>query len=124
MTAGQKPLSFFLELLTKVRTEILEKFILPELGVSYWKFVIGLALAAVVITVLVNVVRIGTVNYSFSKGEKKQKHNESGSVSQSRAMAQRNSAGSVSSSNRSGGYRSKPPQTKQPIFDRQGRRVQ
>lgn len=120
-----KPLTFFLEMLKTLRTELLEKFVLPEVGVSYWKYVIGLAIAAVVITVLVNVVRIGTVNYSFSSEfNRNTKHNEGGNASQFRSMSQRNPSGSVSSSGRSGGYRSKPPHMKTPIYDRQGRRVQ
>lgn len=44
-------------LMNTVRTEILEKFIIPGIGISYWKFLIYLAVAGVVITVLINAVR-------------------------------------------------------------------
>lgn len=47
----------FWYLMNTVRTEILEKFIIPGIGISYWKFLIYLAVAGVVITVLVNAVR-------------------------------------------------------------------
>lgn len=50
-----------------IRVDILDKFVIPGLGVTYWDFVIGCAIAAVVITVLINTVRIGTVSYSNSR---------------------------------------------------------
>ena len=42
-----------------VRENILEEFVLPELNISYWEFLIYLALVGVVATVLVNGVRVG-----------------------------------------------------------------
>ena len=50
-------------LMNTIREEILEKFIIPGIGISYWKFLIYLAVAGVVITVLINSVR-----YSSSAG--------------------------------------------------------
>lgn len=48
-----------LELLTYIRVELLEKVYIPGLGISYWHFLIYLAVASVVVTVLVNGVRLG-----------------------------------------------------------------
>ena len=45
-------------LLNYVRENILEKFMLPELNISYWDFCIYLAIAGVVIVVLINAVRV------------------------------------------------------------------
>ena len=56
----------FWYLMNTVRTEILEKFIIPGIGISYWKFLIYLAVAGVVITVLVNAVRY-TASESVSR---------------------------------------------------------
>lgn len=45
-------------LLEKVRKEILESFTLPQLNISYWEFLIYLAIAGIAITVLINGVRV------------------------------------------------------------------
>lgn len=119
-------LEYFISLLGQIRFVLDHGFIIPELGCSYWDFVIGLAIASVVVTVLVNTVRIGTVNYSYSRPSSKTTktvHNEGGKASEFRAMSQRNSSGAAVSSNNSGGYRSNALSVKQPIYDRQGRRV-
>lgn len=50
-------MDYFLEVMEIIRTHILEKFILPGIGVSYWSFLIGLLVAGIVITVLINAVR-------------------------------------------------------------------
>lgn len=60
------PIKFFLSLLKMLRVDVLDKFVIPTLGVTYWDFIIALALSAVVLTVLVNTVRIGMVTYSHS----------------------------------------------------------
>lgn len=60
-------ITFFFSLLKMLRVDILDKFELPGIGVTYWDFLIGLAITAVVLTVLVNTVRIGSVNYANSK---------------------------------------------------------
>lgn len=54
-------LFFFLSYLKMIRVEVLEKFTIPILDVTYWEFIIGVAIASVVITVLVSGVRIGVV---------------------------------------------------------------
>lgn len=55
-------------LLKYVRENILEKFILPELNLSYWEFCIYLAIAGVVIVVLVNAVQVsGSLNLNSRK---------------------------------------------------------
>lgn len=56
----------FWSLMNTIRTELLEKFIIPGIGISYWKFLIYLAVAGVVITVLINAVRY-TSSESVSK---------------------------------------------------------
>lgn len=48
-------------LLEYVRENILEKFMLPQLDISYWDFLIYLALASIVIVVLVNKVRLSAI---------------------------------------------------------------
>ena len=55
----------FLWLMNYVRENILEKFILPELEISYWEFLIYLAIVGVVATVLINSVQISG-NSSFN----------------------------------------------------------
>ena len=45
-------------ILNYIRTELLEKFELPQLGVSYWEFLCLLAIVGMVITVLVNSVQV------------------------------------------------------------------
>lgn len=52
-------------LLNYIRTNLLESFIIPQLGISYWDFCIYLAVAAIVITVLINAVNVGGLS-SFS----------------------------------------------------------
>lgn len=46
------------QIMQTIRTEILEKFTIPGLGISYWKFCIYLLIIGVVVTVLVNGVRV------------------------------------------------------------------
>lgn len=46
------------EIMTTIRTQILETFTIPGLGISYWKFCIYLLIIGVVITVLINGVRV------------------------------------------------------------------
>lgn len=65
MTSGLGSFDFFLELLKSIRTDILQKFLLPGLGnLSYWAYLLGLLVVAIVVTVLVNVVRSGHVSHS------------------------------------------------------------
>lgn len=59
-----------LELLTYIRVELLEKVFIPGLGISYWHFLIYLAVASVVVTVLVNGVRIGSSAAATKKEDK------------------------------------------------------
>lgn len=46
------------QIMQTIRTEILETFTIPGLGISYWKFCIYLLIIGVVVTVLVNGVRV------------------------------------------------------------------
>lgn len=62
-------MEYLLYYLTQIRM-ILDMWQIPFLGCSYWDFCMGVAITAVVITVLVNVVRIGTVSYSNSRYSK------------------------------------------------------
>lgn len=63
----------FWYLMNTIREDILEKFIIPGIGISYWKFLIYLAVAGVVITVLINGVKVSSGNaYSV----RRQKHAE------------------------------------------------
>lgn len=48
------------ELLTMIREDVLEKVVIPGLGISYWKFCIYLLIIGVVVTVLINGVRISS----------------------------------------------------------------
>jgi len=68
----------FWYLMNTVRTEILEKFIIPGIGISYWKFLIYLAVAGVVITVLVNGVKVSSGNAAKASRDKSQAKKEEG----------------------------------------------
>ena len=57
-------------LMNTIREELLEKFILPGIGISYWKFLIYLAVAGVVITVLINSVRYSVSSVHSDKDVK------------------------------------------------------
>lgn len=48
------------EIMTLVREEILETTIIPGLGISWWKFSIYLLIIGVVVTVLINGVRVSS----------------------------------------------------------------
>lgn len=67
-------ISSFLWIMNYVREEILEKFILPEIGISYWEFCIYLAIAAIVITLLINSIKV-----SSQKGQSAGKSNKNSS---------------------------------------------
>lgn len=58
-------MEYFISVLTQIRL-MLDNWYIPFLGCSYWDFVMGLAIASVVVTVLVSTVRIGAVSYSSS----------------------------------------------------------
>ena len=63
-------ISNLLWILKYIREELLEKFMIPELNISYWDFCIYLAMAAVVIAVLVNSVKVSGTVSSNAKSEK------------------------------------------------------
>lgn len=48
------------EIMTVVREKILETTIIPGLGISWWKFSIYLLIIGVVVTVLINGVRVSS----------------------------------------------------------------
>lgn len=58
-------------LLELVRTRILEAFILPDLNISYWEFLIYSAIVGVVVTVLINGVKVSGSANSYSVNEAK-----------------------------------------------------
>lgn len=58
-------------LLELVRTRILEAFILPDLNISYWEFLIYSAIVGVVVTVLINGVKVSGSAQNFSVRESK-----------------------------------------------------
>ena len=62
-------ISNILWLLRHVREEIFEKFILPELEISYWDFCIYLSIISVVIVVLINAVKVSGGQSQFSSKE-------------------------------------------------------
>lgn len=51
-------MDIYFDLIELVRTEILEQFMIPGLGISWWRFAIYMALATVVVVALVNAVRV------------------------------------------------------------------
>lgn len=66
-------------ILNTVREEILEGFIIPQLGLSYWEFLCLLAIVGIVITVLVNSVRVSgsaAVNQSKRNSFKRKEGND------------------------------------------------
>lgn len=68
---NSNPLFWFISFLDHLRTNVLEKFIIPGLGISWWHFVISLAVVTIVVVVLINAVRVGAVSgsRSFSKNK-------------------------------------------------------
>ena len=58
-------------MLEQVRTKILEGFIIPDLDISYWEFCIYSAIVGVVVTVLINGVKVSgsAQNYSVREGK-------------------------------------------------------
>lgn len=48
------------DIMTMVREDILEKLIIPGIGISWWKFSIYLLIIGVVVMVLVNGVRVSS----------------------------------------------------------------
>ena len=68
-------ISNLLWMLKYIREELLEKFMIPELNISYWDFCIYLAMAAIVITVLVNSVKVSGSVASNAKSERMRHRN-------------------------------------------------
>lgn len=58
-------------LLNYIRTSILETFTLPELGISYWDFLVTLALVGVVATILINSVRVSSRKADRARSDSK-----------------------------------------------------
>lgn len=54
-------------IMNTVRDSILESFIIPGLGISYWKFIIYMAFAAIVIVALVNKLPISFAGQSMAE---------------------------------------------------------
>lgn len=50
------------DLMDTIRTEILENLMIPGLGISWWKFSIYLLIISVVVTVLINAVKVSGSN--------------------------------------------------------------
>lgn len=65
----------FFELMGIVRTQILESFILP-MGISYWKFIIYMAFAAIVIVALVNKLPISMAGRSMAENASKNRQRQ------------------------------------------------
>lgn len=59
-------MSNFFSIMETVREEILEGFVLP-LGITYWKFLIYMAFAAIVIVALVNKLPISLADRSIAE---------------------------------------------------------
>ena len=51
-------MDIYFDLISLVRTEILEKFMIPGLGISWWRFAVYMALASIVVVALVNVIKV------------------------------------------------------------------
>ena len=65
----------FFELMGIVSTQILESFILP-MGISYWKFIIYMAFAAIVIVALVNKLPISMAGRSMAENASKNRQRQ------------------------------------------------
>lgn len=68
---NSNPLLWFISFLDHIRVNVLERFVIPGLGISWWHFVISLAVVSIVFVVLINAVRIGTISYFRSKNNAK-----------------------------------------------------
>ena len=71
-------ISFFIGIMNSVRENILEAFIIPELGISYWDFCITMLIIGLVITVLVNSVKSEIKSASRSSKKNKSGKGKSG----------------------------------------------
>lgn len=63
-------MDIYFDLIELVRTEILEQFMIPGLGISWWRFAIYMALATIVVVALVNAVRVTSgkaSGYSYAR---------------------------------------------------------
>lgn len=74
-------IEYFIWLMSHIREQIFERFIIPGLNVSYWDFCIALLVIGLLITVLVNGVKAR--NGSHQKPSKKSKSHESSDKSES-----------------------------------------
>lgn len=62
------------QLMDIIRTEILEKLTIPGLGISWWKFSIYLLILSVVVTVLINAVKVS--GSSAGKSARRRSHSD------------------------------------------------
>ena len=70
-------MSNFFSIMETVREEILESFVLP-IGISYWKFIIYMAFAAIVIVALVNKLPISFAGRSISENASRNRRQRKG----------------------------------------------
>ena len=71
-------LDWFLNVLVTVRTEILQRFMIPGLNMSWWSFAVILLVVGILISVLINAVRASSyssveMSSSRSKVKRQQK---------------------------------------------------
>ena len=64
-------LDWFLNVLVTVRTEILQRFMIPGLNMSWWSFAVILLVVGVLISVLINAVRASAQSSIHDRNERK-----------------------------------------------------
>lgn len=65
--AENEPMGFLFKLLKDIREKILEKIIIPGIDISWWEFVLGLIVVSILVTVLINAVKV-TGDNAFGGG--------------------------------------------------------
>lgn len=64
-------LDWFLNVLVTVRTEILQRFMIPGLNMSWWSFAVILLVVGVLISVLINAVRASAQSSIHERNDRK-----------------------------------------------------
>ena len=64
-------LDWFLNVLVTVRTEILQRFMIPGLNMSWWSFAVILLVVGILISVLINAVRASAQSSIHERNERK-----------------------------------------------------
>lgn len=62
-------MDWFLNMLNVIRERILEALVIPGLGISWWHFCIIILVLGIVITALINAVRVSSGSLAYLRSE-------------------------------------------------------